>query len=206
MRKVASLFTFVVCAAVVTIISLKDAGTVAAMPPPPPLPTRVIGPPGLPPDVGVPSRPKPTSIPGSRHHGPPNNLECLPNHAGRPLAICPDGAVYLFGAPSYAITTFPHGILVESSYADGKPYIFFVRNGAAEMLDAPVPPPAPQCLPDHAGRPLAVCPDGAVFLFGAPSYEMIPLADGGVMVVSSYADGKPYVFILRGDEVEIIHW
>ncbi|MCZ0938115.1 MAG: hypothetical protein OXJ55_05740 [Caldilineaceae bacterium] len=129
----------------------------------------------------------------------------MPNHAGRPLAICPNGDVYLFGAPSYKLTIFPHGTLVESSYADGKPYIFFVRNGQAELLDAPVPP-APECLPAHAGRPLAVCPDGAVYLFGAPSYEMIPLADGGIKVVSSYADGKPYVFILRGNAVEIIHW
>ncbi|MDE0199491.1 MAG: hypothetical protein OXH93_00220 [Caldilineaceae bacterium] len=63
-----------------------------------------------------------------------------------------------------------------------------------------------QCWPNHAGRPLAICPNGGVYLFGAPSYEMIPLADGGIMVVTSYADGKPYVFILRGDEVEIIHW
>ena len=61
------------------------------------------------------------------------------------------------------------------------------------------------CLPNHAGRPLAICPNGVVYLFGAPSYEMIPVADG-IMVVSSYADGKQYVFILRGDEVEIIHW
>ncbi len=73
------------------------------------------------------------------------------------------------------------------------------------MLDSPTPPD-PQCLPDHAGRPLAICPNGDVHMFGAPSYEMIPLADGGVMVVSSYADGKPYVFILRGDEVEIVQW
>ncbi|MCY4080775.1 MAG: hypothetical protein OXF54_11065 [Caldilineaceae bacterium] len=62
-----------------------------------------------------------------------------------------------------------------------------------------------ECLPNHAGRPLAICPNGGVYLFGAPSYEMIPVVDG-ILVVSSYADGKPYVFILRGDEVEIIHW
>ncbi len=61
------------------------------------------------------------------------------------------------------------------------------------------------CLPNHAGRPLAVCPNGVVYLFGAPSYVMSPGADG-ILVVSSYADGKPYVFILRGDEVEIILW
>lgn len=133
-------------------------------------------------------------------------MECLPHHTGRPLAICPNGDVHLFGAPSYTITTFPHGTMVESSYADGKPYIFFVRKGKAELLDAPVPPPLPNCLPNHAGRPLAICPDGAVFLFGAPSYEMIPQADGGTLVRSSYADGKPYVFILRGNEVEFIQW
>ncbi len=62
-----------------------------------------------------------------------------------------------------------------------------------------------ECLPNHAGRPLAICPNGGVYLFGAPSYEMIPVVDG-ILVVSSYADGKPYVFFLRGDEVEIIHW
>lgn len=79
------------------------------------------------------------------------------------------GATTQYGFPHIdKITTFPHGTMVESSYADGKPYIFFVRNGKAEPLDAPVPPPLPDCLPNHAGRPLAICPDGAVFLFGAP--------------------------------------
>lgn len=142
--------------------------------------------------------PEPAQPPASSSGKQHENLECLPNHAGRPLAICPNGDVHLFSAPSYKMTTFPNGILVESSYADGKPYIFFVRDGKAEMLDSPTPPD-PQCLPDHAGRPLAICPNGDVHMFGAPSYEMIPMADGGVMVVSSYADGKPYVFILRGE-------
>ena len=59
------------------------------------------------------------------------------------------------------------------------------------------------CLPNHAGRPLANCPTGNIYLFGAPSYEMVPIADG-ILVVTFYADGKPYVFILRGDEVEIV--
>ena len=61
------------------------------------------------------------------------------------------------------------------------------------------------CFPNHAGRPLAICPSGNVYLFGAHSYELIPIADG-IVVVTSYADGKPYVFILRGDEVEIVQW
>ena len=95
--------------------------------------------------------------------------------------------------------------MVESSYADGKPYIFFIRDGEAELLDAPVPP-APECLPNHAGRPLAICLDGAVYLFGAPFYEIVAQADGGILVRTSYADGKPYVFILRGSEVEFIQW
>ena len=61
------------------------------------------------------------------------------------------------------------------------------------------------CLPNHAGRPLAICSNGDIHLFGAPSYELIQIADG-IVVVTSYADGKPYVFILRGDEVEIVQW
>lgn len=93
---------------------------------------------------------------------------------------------------------------MESAYADGKPYIFFIKNGEAELLDRPIPP-APECFPNHAGRPLAICEDGTVHLFGAPSYEITPLADG-ILVTSSYADGKPYVFILRGYEVEFLHW
>lgn len=35
---------------------------------------------------------------------------------------------------------------------------------------------AAQRLPDHAGRPLAICPDRAMSLFGAPSYEIVPQA------------------------------
>ena len=61
------------------------------------------------------------------------------------------------------------------------------------------------CFPNHAGRPLAICPSGNIYLFGAPSYELIQIADG-ILIVTSYADGKPYVFILRGDEVEIVQW
>lgn len=138
--------------------------------------------------------------------GPFIEMECLPNHTGRPLAVCPNGDVHLFGAPSYRMTHYPSGVLVESSYADGKPYIFFIRDGEAVLLDAPIPPAVPECLPDHAGRPLAVCPDGAVYLFGAPAYEVVLQEDGGTLVLSSYADGKPYIFIIRGDEVEFINW